>query len=198
MIKKISLIILCLSISSCGGFTYVAGLKFKKEVGAKTHGGNPGFTSDTTKLSNGIIIGFDRPIGKCGGGLTFFGILLPVIPVWFTMNSCEKEFVIVDAGGDIKLDLKLKYNGNIYEPNFTGNKVTYDGNVYAPQTNVKGEIGYSYSTPEFKFKIDNFWQFRMADDKAIIVIGKTKDGKEFTEELPVKWGVMTYNNWAIP
>jgi hypothetical protein len=38
----------------------------------------------------------------------------------------------------------------------------------------------------------------MADDKAIIVIGKTKDGKEFIEELPVKWGVMTYYNWSFP
>ena len=38
----------------------------------------------------------------------------------------------------------------------------------------------------------------MADDKAIIISGKTKDGKKFTEEIPVKWGVMNYNNWAVP
>jgi hypothetical protein len=38
----------------------------------------------------------------------------------------------------------------------------------------------------------------MADDKAIIVIGKTENGKEFTEELPVKWGVMTYYHWSFP
>ena len=38
----------------------------------------------------------------------------------------------------------------------------------------------------------------MANDKAIIVIGKTEDGKEFTEELTVKWGVMTCSNWALP
>jgi len=197
MIRKILALMLCLIICGCGGFTKVAGLKFKNSVNIKPNsGGNPNSLFDVVELNNGTIVGFDRPIGKCGAGITFFGIALPVIPVWFTMNSCEKEFVIVAAGGGAKLN--LKYNGNIYEPTFTENKVIYDGNIYAPPTNVKGEIGYARSTPEFKFKIENFWKFRMADDKAIIVSGKTKDGKDFTEELPVKWGVMTYYNWAIP
>jgi hypothetical protein len=38
----------------------------------------------------------------------------------------------------------------------------------------------------------------MANDKVIIVSGKTKDGKEFTEELPVKWGVALYKEWSFP
>ena len=199
MIRKILTLILCLIISSCGGFTEVAGLKFKNSVNIKPNsGGNPNSLFDAVELNNGMVVGFDRPIGKCGGGIAFFGILLPLIPVWFTMNNCEKEFIIVAAGGDIKLDLKLKYNGNIYEPIFVGNKVTYDGNIYAPPTNVEGAIGYASLIPEYKFRIPNFWKFRMADDKAIIVSGKTKDGKDFTEELPVKWGVMTYYNWAVP
>lgn len=62
---------------------------------------------------------------------------------------------------------------------------------------INGEHKSEYGK-KFKFKIDNFWKFRMANDKAIIVIGKTEDGKEFTEELTVKWGVMTCSNWALP
>jgi hypothetical protein len=37
----------------------------------------------------------------------------------------------------------------------------------------------------------------LANDKAIIIRGKI-DGKEFTEELPVKWGFMLYKNPSIP
>ena len=50
---------------------------------------------------------------------------------------------------------------------------------------------------KFKFKIDDFRKFKGADDKAIIISGKI-DGKKFTEELPVKWGLMLYKNPSIP
>lgn len=184
MINKLLVFALCLIVSSCGGATFVAGLKFKKEVGAKTHVGNPGFTSDSVKLKNGMIIGFDRPIGNCGAGVKFFGIILPVIPVWLNLNSCEKNFDINISSLEIS-SAKLKYNNTIYDP------------IEVEKLIEPYKTKYEYGK-KFKFKIDNFWQFQMSDDKAIIVIGKTKDGKEFTEELPVKWGVMTYNNWAFP
>ena len=188
MIKKLLILTLCLSLYSCGGYTYVAGLKFKKEAGAKTHGGNPGFISDTVKLYNGMVIGFNRPIGKCGAGITFFGILLPVFPVGVTVNRCENNFDIDISGLGVS-DAKLKYNNAIYDP------ISIEKLIETHE----GMEGYKYEYgSKFKFKIENFWKFRMADDKAIIVSGKTKDGKDFTEELPVKWGVMTYYNWAIP
>ena len=184
MIKKLLTLTLCLIISSCSGFTKVAGLKFKKEVGAETNGGNASFTEDIIKLRNNIIISFKRPIGKCGEGVTFFGIILPIIPVLINFNNCEKSFDISISGLEIS-NAKLKYNNSIYEP------VTIEKLIEPYRTK------YEYGK-KFKFKIINFWDFRMADDKAIIVIGKTKDGKEFIEELPVKWGVMTYYNWSFP
>ncbi|MBU6338373.1 MAG: hypothetical protein KGQ36_00145 [Rickettsiales bacterium] len=185
MIKKLLTLILCLIIINCGGATYVAGLKFKKGVDAESDHGNPNSTTDVVKLSNGKFINFPRPIGECGAGITFFGILLPVVPVWFTLNSCEEEFVINSTSEKI-LDIKLKYNEKVY------NHIAIEKweKKQGDQVYMEGK--------KFKFKIDNFWKFRMADDKAIIVSGKTKDGKDFTEELPVKWGVMTYNNWVVP
>jgi hypothetical protein len=188
MIRKIFLIILCLSISGCGGFNVAAGIKFKKEVNAKSFAGNPGFTGDSVILNIDTGITFERPIGKCGAGITFFGILLPVIPVWFDLNSCERSFDIDVIGiqrfGE-DANLKLRYNGIIYS------------SVAVEKLIEPYKTKYEYGK-KFKFKIDNFWQFRMADDKAIIVSGKTKDGKEFTKELPVKWGVVTYYHWSFP
>ena len=183
MIRKIILILLCLSISSCGGFSVVSGLKFKKAVKAETNAGNASFTDDVVTLKNEKFISFNRPIGKCGAGITFFGIILPIIPVWITLNNCEEDFIINFYGTwqmKNNVDLKLKYNGTIYHAVSIEN-ITKDG-----------------YRKKYKFTINNFWKFRMADDKAIIVTGKTEDGKEFTQELPVKWGVMVYNNWAIP
>jgi hypothetical protein len=184
MIRKLFIVILSLSISSCGGFTKVAGLKFKKEVGAETNGGNASFTEDVIKLRNNIIVGFKRPIGKCGAGVTFFGIILPIIPVLINLNSCEESFDISISGLAIS-SAKLKYNSVIYDP------------VVIEKLIEPYKTQYEYGK-KFKFKILNFWDFRMANDKAIIIIGKTKDGKEFIEELPVKWGVMTYYNWSFP
>ena len=180
---------LCLIISSCGGFSVVAGLKFKKSVGAKSNAGNASFTEDTLKLGSKGYVSFKRPMGKCGASITFFGIILPVIPVWVTLNDCKKEFAIDfsgPTGEEDKVTMKLKYNGNVYDSVYT-KELAHE---------YKGEK-YIYGK-KYKFKIDNFWKFRMADDKTIIVTGKTESGEEFTQELPVKWGIMIYNNWAIP
>ncbi len=174
---------LCLTISSCTGFTSGAGLKLKT--------GN----SRVAKLKDGTFVDFEKPIGRCGASIAFFGILIPIIPVWLSSNSCEKSFDIdfIGAAHIPKLgqeaNIKLKYNGVIYDPVVVEKLIAYYGK--------NGEHQSEYGK-KFKFKIDNFWKFRMADDKAIIIIGKVTGGKDFTEELPVKWGVMTYNHWALP
>ncbi len=58
MIKKISIFLLCLSISSCSGFTSGAGLKFKT--------GNR-----VAELKDGTFIMFQKPLGKCGASVNF-------------------------------------------------------------------------------------------------------------------------------
>lgn len=186
MIKKLLTLTLCLIVFSCGGISVGAGIKFKKSVNAVSFAGNPGFTSDGIKLSSDIAISFPRPIGECGARVTFFGIILPVIPVWLNLNSCEKSFVINISDTEV-LSAKLKYNGVIHDPVTIERKsdITHSWVLYEVLT-------------EYKFQIPNFWKFRMADDKAIIVRGKTKDGKEFTEELPVEWGIMPYKEWSFP
>ena len=182
MIKKILTLILCLVISSCAGFTSGAGLKFRT--------GN----SRNVELKDGTFAMFQKPIGNCGASVTFFGILLPIIPVWFISNTCEKSFEI-DFVGAVTIptlgqeaSIKLKYNGIVYDPVAIEKLAMFYGK--------KGEHKSEYGR-KFKFKIDNFWKFRVADDKAIIIMGKI-NGKEFIEEIPVKWGVITYNNWSIP
>ena len=193
MIKKILTLALCLIVSSCGGISVRASIKFKKPVDAESLGGNPGYTKDVVKLNNGTIISFPRPIGNCGAGITFFGVILPVIPVWLNLNRCEENFTIAIPKPFSTSNLaevsnaKLKYNGVIYDPIAVEKKidVTRSWTLYGSLT-------------DYKFQIPNFWQFRMADDKAIIVSGKTEDGKEFTEELPVKWGAVLYNEWSFP
>ena len=180
--RKVLILVLCLAITSCGGFSITAGLEFKKEVGAKSHGGNPGFTSDIIKLNNNLVVGFDRPIGNCGAGITLFGILIPIIPVKFTLNNCKKSFSIDVSSLKIS-SLELKYDGNIHKT-ISVEKLTEN-------------TGYEYGK-KFKFKIDNFWKFRVADDKSIIISGKIEDGTKFTKELPVKWGVVTHNHWVFP
>ena len=177
MIKKLLTLTLCLIISSCSGFTSGAGLKLK--------------TGDSyVKLGNEVI-SFEKPTGNCGASVVFFGIVLPVIPVWFNFNSCEKAFDIKVTGiqrlgEDAKI--KLKYNGVTYDP-VSVEKLTM---LYGKKGEYQAEYG-----KKFRFKVENFWKFRMADDKAVIISGKV-DGKDFIGELPVKWGIMTYDNWLIP
>lgn len=185
MIKKILMLSLYLMISNCGGFNAASGLKFKKEIDTKSFAGNPGFTGDVVRLKNDRFISFERPIGECGTNITFFGILLPVIPVWITLNSCDEEFVINSTSNGI-VDLKLKYNGKLYD----SIAIEKWEKKHGDQVYMDGK--------KFKFKIPNFWKFRMADDKAIIITTEAKDGQKFTDELPVKWGAMTYRHWSFP
>ena len=188
MIKKLLTLTLCLIISSCGGISVGAGLKFKKEVDVKSYGGNPGFTSDVVRLKNNTVISFERPISNCGAGVTFFGVILPIIPVWINLNNCTKSFDIKISGLEVS-NADLKYNNIIYDPVAVEKLIEIHGQ--------REEYKYEYGK-KFKFQISNFWKFRMADDKAIIVSGKTKDGQYFTEELPVIWGVIPYDEWSFP
>jgi hypothetical protein len=175
MIKKTLILLLCLTIANCGGFTKISGLKFKNSVNVKTNSGNAGFTEDVVKLNNGKFVGFLRPIGNCGGGVTFFGVILPIVPVKFTLNNCNDSFYIQTESQEI-VNLKLKYNSNIFYDSISVKKITKDG-----------------YRKKFQFKIENFSDFKNAQDLAIIVIGDN-----FTQELPLTWGVMTYNNWSFP
>ena len=182
MIRKILTLTLCLILSSCVGFNSATGLKFN--------------TGDdrVVELKNGRSIIFERPIGNCGVRITFFGIILPIIPIWFNSNSCEKSLDIDFAGGigipelGLKAVIKLKYNGTVHDP-IALEKLTM---LYGINGEHKSEYGR-----KFKFKIDDFKNFKEAEDKAIIISGKI-DGKKFTEELPVKWGLMLYKNPSIP
>jgi hypothetical protein len=182
MIRKILTLTLCLILFSCVGFNSSAGLKF--ETG-----------NEVVKLKNGELINFETPIGDCGAKVVFFGILLPVIPIWFRANSCEKSFDIAfnSIVGNPKLwreaNIKLKYRGDIHDP-ITVEKIS---EYYYM---LRGEQNLQYDR-KFKFRIDDFRKFKTSDDKAIIISGKI-DGKKFTEELPVRWGVILYKNPSIP
>ena len=127
--------------------------------------------------------------------MTFFGIVLPIIPIWFDSNSCEKSFdiaftsIISNPKLGREVNIKLKYSGVVHDP------VTVE-EVSEYYYVLKGEQKLQYGR-KFKFKINNFKKFKEADDKAILISGKI-NGKEFTEELPVKWGVMVYKNPSIP
>ncbi len=182
MIRKIFTLTLCLALSCCVGFNSSTGLKFEK--------GN-----EAVKLKNGELINFETPIGDCGSKAVFFGILIPVIPIWFRTNSCEKSFDITfdSIVSDLKLwreaSVKLKYGGYLHEP-ITIEKIS--DHYYT----LKGKQKLQYSR-KFKFRIDDFQKFKTYEDKAIIISGKIA-GKEFAEELPVRWGMVLYKNPSIP
>jgi hypothetical protein len=183
MIKKLFILTLCLILSNCIGFNSAAGLKFR--------------TGDerVAELKNGIFIDFERPIGSCGVKVIFFGIVLPIIPIWLSSNSCEQSFdiaftaIISNPKLGREVNIKIKYNGVIHDPSLVENLSEF-------HYMQNGESRMQYGK-KFKFKINDFGKFKEADDKAIVIHGKI-NGKEFIEELPVKWGVMFYKNPSIP
>jgi hypothetical protein len=183
MIRKLLILTLCLTISGCIGFNTATGLKFK--------------TGDdrVVELKNGTFISFEKPIGNCGVRIIFFGVILPIIPIWFSSNSCDKGFdiafttIISNPKLGREINIKLKYSSAIHDPVEVEKVSEY---YYA----LKGEQRLQYER-RFKFKIDNFEKFKEVNDKAMLISGKI-DEKDFTEELPVKWGVMFYKNPSIP
>lgn len=181
MIKKLFIILLCFNLTSCGGFSFRTGLKFDKSVNARTDRGNPSRTGDTLKLNNEKWGVFYRPMGECGTGVVFFVFVVLPVPVWFHTNMCEKELIIETSFNDI-MNLQLKYNDKVHDA--VEKKVTYVETVLFRPTGNK---------TEYKFKIDNFWKFKFAKDKALIIT--SKDG--LVQELPVKWGIVWYNDWSI-
>lgn len=181
MIKKLFIILLCFNLTGCGGFSFRTGLKFDKSVNSKTYAGNPGFVSNVLKLDNDDIISFYRPMGECGTGVVFFVFVVLPVPVWFHLNSCSKKIVINSDSEEI-LKLQLKYNDKVYDVIDKKNEFIEQGSFKAMGSNTR-----------YIFKIDNFWKFKFAKDKALIIT--SKDGS--IEELPVKWGIIWYNDWSI-
>ena len=105
--------------------------------------------------------------------------------MWANLNNCKKEFVI-SSSAENTLNLGLKYNKKVHNPvSIKRWEKKHGDQIYMDGRN-------------FTFKIPSFWKFRTADDKAIIVSVRTDSGKEFTEEVPVKWGGMTYHHWSFP
>jgi len=97
------------------------------------------------------------------------------------MDSFKQLYKRISVGVSSKVsNLQLKYNGKIYD-------------AFDSSEKLMDDAGYVRGT-RYKFKIDSFWKFRMADDKALIVTGK--DG--FVQELLVELGVVNYYNWSFP
>lgn len=178
MIKKIFLLLLCFNLIGCGGIFVRGGLKFKRSV--KTYSG-VFLNSDGLKL-NETYISFYRPMGECGFGIGLFGIILPIIPIWLSTNTCNKELVINSSSKKIQ-NLQLRYNNKVYD--------AFDTKSSYGDQGLFRSYGYNKT---YKFKIDSFVKLRFANDKALIVT--LEDG--FTQELPIKWGVMMYNSFSSP
>ena len=181
MIKKLFIILLCFNLTGCGGLSFRTGLKFDKSVNARTDRGNPSRTGDTLKLNNEKWGVFYRPMGECGTGVVFFVFVVLPVPVWFHLNSCSKKIVINSDSEEI-LKLQLKYNDKVYDVIDKENEFIEQGSLKAMGSNTR-----------YIFKIDNFWKFKFAKDKALIIT--SKDG--LVQELPVKWGIVWYNDWSI-
>lgn len=182
MIKKLFIILLCFNLVGCGGLSFRGGLKFDKSVDAEHDSGNPNRTGDTVKLNNGKYGTFYRPMGKCGAGIMIFVAVVIPVPVWLYTNTCNKELTIETSFNNIA-NLQLKYNGKIH--NAVEKKTSY---IELASFRPTGNNG------KYKFKIDSFRKFKRAKDKVLIVT--TQDGS--VQELPIKWGIMTYNNWCFP
>jgi hypothetical protein len=88
-------------------------------------------------------------------GITFFGIVLLIIPVWFHLNSCNNEIIISSDSEKIQA-LQLKYNDKIYN--------TFNVGIPIETPKMFRSGGYKI----YKFKIDSFWKFKFADDKTLI------------------------------
>jgi len=186
MIKKILILLTLIITTSCVGFSIKAGVKFHKTVDAHTLHGNPGYIADNVRLQNLDVIYFPRVLGECGGGVTLSCILVPVIPVWIYLNKCHERFYI-NIPGSLVTNIRIKYNGIIYDP------ITVESHINFAHSGIVHAV-----LKKYKFKIENFWKFRMADDKTMIVNGKDGSGKEFEEHIPIKWGIMLYYNWNFP
>ena len=181
MIKKLFILILCFILSSCGGVSYRMGIKFKKLDKLNKFKDNYYLSNSAVKVKNGEIISFDTPMGRCGVGITTFGILLPIIPIKIhLLNTCNNGITLIDITNKVKA-LQIKYNGKLY-----------DG--FREEKKVIDVIDHYINVSTFKFKIDNFKKFKSAKDKVLIIT--TNDG--FTQEIPIEWGLLRYDSWAFP
>lgn len=118
---------------------------------------------------DGSKIGFGY-LGRCGRGISVFGIMIPIIP-WVLFNECEERGFFVQSGhylDEIGVTVQLKYNNKIHNSYFD-----FEDN---------GSI---------KFKIENFSTFKEAKDKSLIIHKKKPDGTMWSKELPFDWKIVT-------
>lgn len=113
-----------------------------------------------------------RYFGLCGGGVDLFGIILPIIPIDFHKNTCEKNGFYVSS---VKKYPNLRFN------------IKYDGKIYEQQIKDYGYI------KTVSFPISNFKEFKKAKDKTLIIHKKTKDGKTIIKEVPFEWKIKTHS-----
>lgn len=131
----------------------------------------------TRDESDGSKIGFAY-LGNCGGGISFTGIMIPIIP-WIFFNSCEgKDFIVTNKGylDTLGISLELRYGGKIYDPYFDIKEVYVQEKIYKQDW--------------VKFKILNFSEFKKATDKSIILHKRKPDGTIFTKEIPFDWKIV--------
>ena len=106
-------------------------------------------------------------LGRCGGGISLSGIMIPIIP-WPLFNNCEEDGFYIATRyylSTIGITLQLRYNNITYDPYID------DGSV--------------------KFKISNFSEFKKAEDKTLIIHKTKLDGTIWTKELPFDWKIVT-------
>ena len=116
----------------------------------------------SSEWKNGPNISFSY-LGNCGGGISFTGIMVPIVP-WIFFNKCEERDFVVAGKRYLEIigvSIQLKYGNQIYEP--------YLDNVWV------------------KFKIPNFSAFKNAKDKTLIIHKKKPDGTMWSKELPFDW-----------
>jgi len=117
---------------------------------------------------DGSKIGFTY-LGSCGGGgMSFSGIMLPIIPIpYYRTNTCEKDGFRVSSKtitDTLGITIQLHYNNKTYDPYIDNGSV--------------------------KFKIPNFSEFKSATDKTLILHKIKPDGTMWTKELPFDWRVV--------
>ena len=105
-------------------------------------------------------------LGRCGNGISFSGIIIPIFP-WLFFNKCEEDGFYISTKyylGTIGVQLQLRYNGITYDPYIDNGSI--------------------------KFKISNFSAFKNAKDKTLIIHKKKPDGTMWSKELPFDWKIV--------
>ncbi len=173
MINKICFLTFLILINSCVFIDIESAGVFKAP--AKYHSPKNNASKETIiEMQDGTKIIFSYLGGHCGGGVSFFGVILPVIPS-YSSNTCEKEGLFISNKSSLEKNsittIQLKYNNRIHK--------------------------YYIDRGQLKFKIPNFSAFKKARDKTLIITKKTDNGNIITKEIPFEWKITT-NIVVIP